>query len=169
MNVRKLFPLLLLISLLLTSCAPAVQAGAPKAFECPVTQAPDPDFSPPGVAPTSAGEGQFWYGTPSLWTVLPEGGAWEALPHTDAGYTQKVFFWSEDYDLESEPVPALSVMGRRLDAEAAPLAASAATHGDAGDSGQFMLVGVDLPTGGCWEISGMYRKQTLTFVVSVTP
>jgi hypothetical protein len=32
-----------------------------------------------------------------------------------------------------------------------------------------MITGVDVPTLGCWEITGRYRSHELSFVVSVTP
>jgi len=32
-----------------------------------------------------------------------------------------------------------------------------------------MLVGVDIPTIGCWEITGRYAGHTLSFVVWVAP
>ncbi len=70
---------------------------------------------------------------------------------------------------EVEPQPALVVTGRRLDAPAPPLAASRATHAIAGDIGLAMLVGVRLPTPGCWEITGEYAGTPLSFVVWVAP
>jgi hypothetical protein len=32
-----------------------------------------------------------------------------------------------------------------------------------------MLVGVDFPTEGCWEITGAYEGNKLSFVVLITP
>ena len=72
-----------------------------------------------------------------------------------AGYTQKVFWWRQGYSAGIEPRPQLTVTGRRLDAAALPLVASSATNASA-DFGAVMLVGVDLPTLGCWEINGHY-------------
>ena len=57
--------------------------------------------------------------------------------------------------------------GKRLDGEAPPLVASKATNAYAADIGSAMLVGVDIPTAGCWEITGQYGEQELSFVVQV--
>jgi len=140
-----------------------------------VTQPPDPPFTPPEPygAPL---EGEFWLGSPALWTSLPADGAWCDLPLHDlasgqtgsqAGYTQKLAWWREGYDWQAEPEPDLTVTGRRLDGEAPPLMASKATNAYAADIGSAMLVGVDVPTAGCWEITGRYGEQELSFVIQV--
>jgi hypothetical protein len=103
-----------------------------------------------------------------LWTMLQAGGTWSNLPHSNAGYTQKVFWWAQDDNGGAEPTPKLTVTGRRLDAAALPLVASSATHAMA-DFGAAMLVGVDIPALGCWEITGHYRGRELSFVVWVAP
>jgi hypothetical protein len=140
---------------------------------CPVTQAPDLPFTPPPPYPaTPPGGGSFWFGTEQLWTMLPADGTWRGLPHyrpTDPGYRQKIFWWHEGYDWRAEPRPNLTVRGKRLDAPAPPLVASRATNGfRAEDLKSFMLVGVDIPTLGCWEITGEIDGQELTFVVWVS-
>jgi len=63
----------------------------------------------------------------------------------------------------------LIVSGERLDAAAPPLLASEATNAYAADIGSAMLVGVDLPTLGCWKITGKYSDSELSFVVWVAP
>jgi hypothetical protein len=91
------------------------------------------------------------------------------LPHNPEGYTQKVFWWREGYFWRDEPEPELYVTGRRLDASAPPLKVSRATNAFASDIGSAMLVGVDFPTLGCWEIIGSYGGHQLSFVVWVAP
>jgi hypothetical protein len=71
--------------------------------------------------------------------------------------------------IETEPEPALTVTGRRLDAEAPPLLASIATNAYHPDFGAAMLAGVSVPTLGCWEITGHYQGHELSFVVQVAP
>lgn len=137
---------------------------------CPVTLPPEPRFTPPPPYPRYApSAGGFWYGTESLWTAIPGDGVWSALPHNPEGYTQKVFWWRKGYFWMDEPEPELSVMGRRLDAPAPPLNVSRATNAFAEDIQSAMLVGVDFPTLGCWEISGRYAGAELSFVVWVAP
>ena len=136
---------------------------------CPITQPPDVAFIPPAPYDSLGFDGEFWYGSSSLWTAVRQNGTWEALPHNPQGYTQKVFWWREGYIWNEEPQPELIVSGERLDAAAPPLIASEATNAYAADIGSAMLVGVDLPTLGCWKITGKYSDSELSFVVWVAP
>lgn len=136
---------------------------------CPITVPQNPPFVPPAPYDSMGFEGEFWYGSSSLWTAVRQNGTWEALPHNPEGYTQKVFWWRDGYVWTEEPEPDLLVTGERLDAPAPPLKASKATNAYAGDIGSAMLVGVDLPTLGCWKITGKYGAAELSFVVWVAP
>ncbi len=149
---------------------------------CPVTQPQDPPFKPPdadpaqgeglpGPAASSLGsfEGYFWYGSEALWTQLRRDGMWSELPHNDRGYTQKIFFSRQGYDWRQEPQPALTVSGRRLDVAGPAFEELQATNGYHPDVGPFMLVGVDIPTAGCWQITGHYQGHDLSFVVWLAP
>ncbi len=137
--------------------------------DCPLTVPQNPPFIPPSPYSELGFEEEFWYGSNSLWTAVRQNGVWESLPHNPEGYTQKVFWWREGYVWNEEPEPALTVTGERLDASAPPLNASKATNAYAGDIGSAMLVGVDLPTLGCWKITGHYKDAELSFVVWVAP
>ena len=75
----------------------------------------------------------------------------------------------EGYDWLREPTPLLTVTGKRLDAPAPPLVASQASNGFQDQVKSFMVVGVNVPTEGCWEITGRTGDQELRFVVWVTP
>src|SRR6266508_690609 len=136
---------------------------------CPITVPQNPPFVPPSPYDSMGFKGEFWYGSNSLWTAVRQNGIWEALPHNPEGYTQKVFWWRDGYVWTEEPQPALTVTGERLDAPAPPLHASEATNAYAGDIGSAMLVGVDMPTLGCWKITGKYADTELSFVVWVAP
>jgi len=136
---------------------------------CPITVPQDPLFTPPAPYDAMGFEGEFWYGSNALWTAVRQNGVWEALPHNPEGYTQKVFWWRDGYVWTEEPDPELIVTGERLDAPAAPLHASEATNASASDIGSAMLVGVDMPTLGCWKITGKYGDVELSFVVWVAP
>ena len=138
--------------------------------DCPITVPQDPPFAAPApYSPSSPFDWDFWYGSNSLWTAVPQNGVWAGLPHNPEGYTQKVFWWREGYIWNEEPESALSVTGERLDVPAPPLIVSKATNVYASDIGSAMLVGVDFPTLGCWKITGQYEKTELSFVVWVAP
>lgn len=135
---------------------------------CPVTTQQDPPFTAPKPYSRDAPfPNQFWYGSESLWTMLPANGTWAGLPHNPQGYTQKVFWWRVGYTWKEEPQPELIVTGERLDAKSSHLIVSEATNAFADDIGSAMLVGVDFPTLGCWKITGQYEDAELSFVVWV--
>ncbi len=126
---------------------------------CQVTLPSSPPFTPSAVGssePSTSVYGDYWYGTDDLWTGLPLDGVWNSL-------SQKVFWWSVDYSVNAEPIPALTVTGTRLDGETPPPQVDHPTNAN----GQ-MLVGVDFPTGGCWQITAEYQNHTVNFVVWVT-
>jgi hypothetical protein len=139
---------------------------------CLTTLPPNPPFTPPAPQRAIPAGQFFWYGTEALWTTLPISGAWNGLhPYSSEtkGYRQKVFWWRQGYNAKTEQKPKLIVTGRRLDGDAPSFAVSDATNAYAPDIGSAMLVGIDIPTHGCWEITGHYSGHTLTFIVSVEP
>jgi hypothetical protein len=101
--------------------------------------------------------------------MLGADGAWRGLPQSGAGYGQKTFWWRSGYDYRADPNPALTITGRRLDGPAPTLSTPRATHGIRDDIGAFMLAGVEIPTLGCWEITGRLDGRDLSFVVWVAP
>jgi hypothetical protein len=135
---------------------------------CPVTRAPEPRFVPPSPYPEWPPSGQFWYGDEALWTALYGEGVWQELPHDERGFTQKVVWWRDGYNWQEEPLPDLVVSGRRLDGEAPSLMAYEATNGYHPQFESFMLVGVEIPAAGCWEITGEYQGRQLSFIVWVS-
>ncbi len=137
---------------------------------CPVTRPPDPPFVPPPPAPAqppATYKGLFWYGSPDLWTMLNGDGIWKDLPQ-EGGYSEKTFWWRLGYSASTEPKPALTVIATRLDATAPMVSEDNATNASA-DFGQAMLVGLTLPTAGCWQITGQYHGHELSFAVWVAP
>jgi hypothetical protein len=141
---------------------------------CPVTQPPAVAFVPPAPYPPKPPErsiNEFWYVTPELWTMLRSDATWSGLPHNRYGYTQKVFWWSQDFHVSEDPYPVFRLTIERLDAGApsSPVVVSEeATNASAG-FGTAMLTGVDIPELGCWKITGKYGEAELSFVVWVAP
>jgi hypothetical protein len=167
-------PRLLILALLGAGCGPLFREGSPplpSTVECPVTVEPAAAFVPPAPYPSrhpSDYDGMFWHGTADLWTMLPQDGVWRNLPRGDGGTSQKTFWWSAAYDVVMEPVPEIRVSGRRLDGEAAALKTSDATLAMA-DFGEAMLVGVEIPEDGCWEIMARYEGTELGYIIEVQP
>lgn len=147
---------------------PAATTTGPVAT-CPVTIPPAEGVAPPAGIPETPPDG-VWYGTPELFTALPvEGARWSALPPgADGGVGQKTFWWSDAFVAADEPMPAITVTASRLDREAPEVIESPGTNGNRADVGSFMLVGIELPSTGCWAITADYRGAELSYVVLVT-
>ncbi len=166
-------PLLILLSLsqasLAQGSATARLDGAPET--CPVTKPYQASlFVPPSPYPPKASAGDFWFGSDRLWTALPVNGTWRGLPHytpSDPTFRQKLAFYREGYDWHTEPQPRLKVTGKRLDSPAPPLLSDQANNGWVKPEQTAMVTGINFPTLGCWEITGRYQDDELTFVVWV--
>jgi hypothetical protein len=184
MHRRLALGLIAALPLLLTACgAPAADvqrppqaarsvttqpSGAPAS--CPTTRPPDSPFVPPApysAEPPSVAGDKVWYGTNELWTWLDADGVWD-MARNEHGRFDKSFWWRQGYDWQTETTPQLSVTGRRLDSPAPTVSVSDATNGFEPSMGAFMLLGLELPTGGCWELTGHYHGSSLRFVVWVT-
>jgi hypothetical protein len=113
----------------------------------------------------------FGLDTDRFWTILPTDGVWKGLPHDtadDRTFNQKLFFGRAGYVACWEPQPMLKVTGRRLDFPAPLLLTDDKAHGSWVDPDRpFMVTGINLPSPGCWEVTGTYKDDSLTFVVWV--
>ena len=145
----------------------------PVPASCPVTVRPAKPFTPPSQYELE--QSGFWLGTERLWTALPKSGeVWDWVPHAPGHehdvqpLTAKTFWASVDFNYREEYPPELKVTGKRLDENAPPLLTSRATNAFPGPAAA-MLVGVYVPTPGCWEITGEYRGEKLSYVVWVRP
>jgi len=139
---------------------------------CPITEPAKPSFVPPAPYPTRLPREEFWFGNDRLWTALPAAGMWDGLPHytpDDPSLRQKLFLWRQGYDPRTEPLPKVTVKGKRLDASAAPLQADDHANGGWTADDQFIVTGINFPTTGCWEIRANYQNDGLIFVVWVAP
>jgi hypothetical protein len=170
MRSACLLPLLCLLSLTLVSLGQDQQETLSVPETCSVTKLGTQPFVPPPPYAAKPSLGQFWFGTDRLWTALPEAGAWIGLPHYTHGdptFRQKLAFWRQGYDAYAKTQARLTVSGRRIDATALPLQ----TDGPGSPSGHggrsFLMTGINLPTAGCWEITGRYESDEVTFVVWV--
>jgi hypothetical protein len=127
---------------------------------CAVTQ-PNPPLAAPSPYPSSPPDGRSaWFGTPRLWTRLdPAGEIWK-------GTDQKTFWWSSDWPGQrAEPEPPIRVMANRLDGPGT-VTGLPGTNASADDlGGQAMLVGIEFPSPGCWQLTAQYRGAVLSYVV----
>jgi hypothetical protein len=164
--MRRSLPLLFLLLLPQVALSQHRSTLAAVPESCLVTKPSDRPFIPPPPYPVKRSKDYFWFGTDRLWTSLPVKGTWGRLGHyepDDPTFRQKLFFWRQGYDWHTEPRPNLKVVGRRLDAPAAPLLADRANNVTSEPAA--MVVGINFPTTGCWEITGHFENDEVTFVV----
>jgi hypothetical protein len=153
--------------LVVTPLLPAGNTPSPSGVSgsCPVTRAAERRFAEP--SPSSAS--RFWYGSEALAVLLKTGGTWRGMG-PERRYRDKLFWWRQGFDGRTEPWPELVVTGRKLDGEAPPADVSRATNARHSDFGGWaMLTAVEFPARGCWELTGRYGGQKLSFVVRVGP
>jgi hypothetical protein len=144
------------------------EASPSASFTCDVTRPTDPFVPPEGYpAEPPPGYDAEWYGTPALWTMLDrDGETWAHLPVAEDGrLSQKTFWWSTDWVPEADPEPNITVVGTRLDSPWT-FRVNPGTNASA-DFGTAMLVGVTLPSPGCWRLTATYLDASLSIVVLV--
>ena len=133
---------------------------------CAVTR-PDPAFAAPPPYPSSPpDERKTWFGTPQLWTMLEaDGEVWDAA---NAAFPigEKTFWWSSRWaGMREESQPGITVTATRLDGPGSVTTDDATNAADDSLGGEAMLVGIELPTAGCWELTAEYRDAVLSYVV----
>lgn len=143
---------------------------------CPVTKPGDQPFVPPDGYPRDIRKDYFSYGTDRLWVSLPASGTWAGLPHytpKDPTFRQKIMWWRQGLEYPAPSSARLIISGKRLDDTAPPLLsdpnadvsreANTATGKLVGPA--FIMSGVNFPTVGCWQVTGHYGEDDLTFVI----
>lgn len=158
----RLLPLLFLVPLSSPALSQEVRT-APVPETCAVTKPLEHPFVPP--RPYQANGGINWFGTDKLWTYLPSNGI--------EGQGEKTLWFREEWSHYSHWIPEesalkLSITARRLD-KATPAPEISAEPTFNRDWKAFMLGGINLPTPGCWEITGRYEDAEVRFVEWVVP
>lgn len=136
---------------------------------CAVTR-PDPPFAAPSPYPASPpNEHSAWFGTPQLWTMLElDGEVWDAA-NTSFPVQIKTFWWSSDWPGQRiEQEPAITVVATRLDGPGTITTDDATNAAADSLGGEAMLVGIEFPTPGCWQLAAEYRGAVLSYVVWIT-
>ncbi len=153
-DVRNLLGVFLLLSL------------KAQAQNCLTTLPQSPHFTAPSSYNVKASVDTFLYGSNELWTRLPSNGTWRA--NADGTYVTKLVFWRQGFDWRKETEYSMVVTARRIDGSAPAVAVSHSNpvfiNGSAG-----IMVGLGIPSPGCWAIGALYRGVSLDFVVQVQP
>lgn len=146
--------------LLLVSVSLLEGAWAQSDPSCPRTLPPALELSGEKLPPMDT-----WYGSEALAVALKPDGVWKGMGPED-NYRDKLAWWSYGYDGSREPKPALIVTAKRLDKAGPPVNVRQVTNASYA-GGWTMLHLIEFPSQGCWEITGTYQGQTLSFIVEV--
>jgi len=135
---------------------------------CRVTLPSDGVYEPPSLEfGPSRTPSQFYFGTDKLWTVLPADGTWRG-PYPggarDFVYSDKLG-WYKTRGVVPEKTGALTIKGKRLDGPA-PFFVETNEFFAYNPGG--IIGGISIPADGCWQITGHYDEQDVTFTVWVT-
>lgn len=172
MRILRIYLSLTALALLFSACASPGASAARKlggtsvsdtsAADCPITLA-SKRFVPPEPWPEYPPmPDRYWYGDEGLWTALPADGSWAQLARGE-----KFWWWSAEFDVSEDPTPDLTVTATRLDEEGLDFRTSDATNGYHESFDWAMLVGVELPSPGCWQFTGAYKGHSLSFILWV--
>jgi hypothetical protein len=150
--------LAILVSVFALTSLPRI-ADAQNAGACPKTPASGQILGKPFP------QSERWYGSEALAVMLPPDGRWRGMGPSHR-YRDKLMWWSNGFKPGGES--NLKVTGKRIDGEAPPAVISRPTNANAPSLGGWaMLMLVEFPSPGCWEIAGNYLGQELKFVVEV--
>lgn len=142
---------------------------------CRVTLPSDGVFEPPspvfGWSSARTPE-QFLYGTAELWTVLPADGTlrgWGPEKTGDFAYHGLRGWYRTGAPFLEQDGP-VSLKGKRLDGPAPSFETHKSETQYPGKDGTPAMTGtgMDVPVFGCWEFTGHYKHQDLTFTLWVT-
>jgi hypothetical protein len=148
------------------SLAADAEEQGPIPDTCPVTLPIKPLFTPPPPQePKEPGSAMFWYGSDALFTQIYADGRWRGIK-SPSGTRNKSFWyrnpsgWRDDYPYQ------LLVTAHRLDAPGEwknPGPVNSAIMGEE----WAMLLMLELPSRGCWEVRANYKSDYVAFVVWV--
>lgn len=169
--VSSLFVLPFFLAKQGTAEAQSAADGVPA--NCHVTLPADGEFVPPISfhVPLSLPQGQFWFGTEKLWTILPIDGTWRGWsgaidPDSDYAYSMKIP-WFRVHPAFS-PKDPLTITGKRIDGPAPSFSEVFWGNAFPRDEDNAMIMGgISIPTYGCWQITTQYRNQELTYTAWV--
>lgn len=107
-----------------------------------------------------------WTGTSALATLLPEDGDWPLTAERNQ-IAVKLFWYASGFEAGMER--DFSIVIERLDEGPNDARAMRPTNATMPSGVTTILTGIDFPSAGCWKITGVFREETLEFVVATRP
>ena len=93
----------------------------------------------------------------------------QSLPLSERGYGQKLAWWAPGYDWQAEPNPLFELVAKPLERIGEEYRLTETTNMLDGELGSAILLGVEFPFPGCWEITGNYNGESTTYVIEIIP
>ena len=145
-----------------------VKDQTPIPDDCPVTRPTDGEYKlPPPHKAIEPGGPIFLYGTDALFTQLYSDGRWRGIK-SETGTRNKSAWFRKDAEWGEERPYQLVVTAKRIDVDGPMLTVPRVTNMIVGEKEEIaMLLMLELPERGCWEVTGNYKSDSLSFVVWV--
>lgn len=109
-----------------------------------------------------------WYGSPKLAAMIPWDGQWLGMG-AEHNFRNKFWWWREEYRANSNWERQLTLSVRNME-NGHVFTAGDATNARTGSDDynwHSMLLALEFPAAGCWEITGRFADDTLVIVVQV--
>jgi hypothetical protein len=134
---------------------------------CPVTRATaETRFTPPPPSrPLAPDSPWFWYGSDALYTSLASDGRWRGLK-SPSGSRDKSFWFRKDAQWLDEVPYQLKVTFRKLGKAGPMFTVGRVTNAIMGKEVAMLLM-LEFPTRGCWEVTANYKDAHTSFVTWV--
>lgn len=151
----------------LEQAAAADRKQTPIPASCPVTRStPETRFTPPPPHEAAKADGpMFWYGSDALYVFLSSDGRWRGIT-SPAGTRNKSFWYRKDAEWLEEFPYQLRVTAKRLDAAGPMITFHRVNNAIMGEEVAMLLM-LELPERGCWQVSGNYKADYLSWVTWV--
>ena len=134
---------------------------------CPVTRATAETryAPPPPVRPDAADSPRFWYGSDELYTNLAADGRWRGMKSA-SGIREKSIWFRKDAQWLDEVPHQLRVTFRPLGKAGSMFTVPRVTNAIIGKEVAMLLM-LEFPTPGCWEVTANYKDAHASFVTWV--
>jgi hypothetical protein len=134
---------------------------------CPVTRStPETRFTPPPPHEDfKATDSMFWFGSDALYVMLSSDGRWRGIT-SPSGTRNKSFWYRKNPEWRLEFPYQFKLTAKRIDTEG-PMIAFPNVHNAIMGKEVAMLAMLELPERGCWEVTGNYKSDHLSWVTWV--
>lgn len=152
---------------LLEQAGAADEKQTPISDSCPVTRStPETRYTPPPPHEADkAGSPIFWFGSDALYVMLSSDGRWRGIT-SPTGTRNKSFWYRKDAQWREEFPYQLKVTAKRIDDDGPMIAFPRVNNAIMGKEVAMLLM-LELPERGCWQVTGNYKSDYLSWVTWV--